>query len=193
MSVQLTEQVTVAAPGEDAEAPIVVRMVPDNGATYVPWNPATVAMLREMESVDFTGKTVLDFGAGSGILGLVAAAMGAGAVFATEYIPKIERCTQANIKANGQSVTLVPAGDVDDFTPDIILANIGDGEVLRDLRGRCDLLIGTAETTRKRVSGGQGEKPVYAVTAHDVASLLELLGRTGVVTEFDDGWAVVRG
>ncbi len=189
--IKLTEQVTIAVPGEDVDAPIVVRLVPDDGKAYVPWHPATIAMLREMESVDFDGKAVYDFGAGSGILGLVAKAMGAKLVIAIEYIPEIAECARANIAANNVKIDVEIEGP--HFTADIILANVGDAEVLRELRSRCELLIGTAETKRRLLSGGQGTKPTYTATAHDVGTLLTRDGRAAKVDEFDDGWAIVRG
>ncbi len=56
--------------------------------------------LRLMESLDFTGKTVLDFGCGTGILGILALKMGAEYVEFIDNDPKATRNAIGNITRN---------------------------------------------------------------------------------------------
>lgn len=53
-------------------------------------------------------KTVLDFGAGSGLLSIIAAKLGAAAVFVLETDPIAGVATRLNASANAVPVTLVP-------------------------------------------------------------------------------------
>jgi predicted nicotinamide N-methyase len=54
------------------------------------------------------GKTVLDLGSGSGLVGIAAAKLGAAAVFALDPDPLAQRATTLNAQANGVALTLVP-------------------------------------------------------------------------------------
>lgn len=174
---QLTDLVTVVGPDDpDAATPITVRLVPDNGACYAPWNESTKAVLMAMADVDFAGKTVLDFGTGSGILAIVAAKLGATTVLAVEIDPAVEDAAIANHMANGNPLTFgpMPAGSYHD----IALANLGQASVLLDLLPRCDMLIGTAETGRE---------------LRGLIEYADRLGRTLTRRDFAEGWAVVQG
>ncbi|MBJ7578643.1 methyltransferase [Devosia sp. MC532] len=54
------------------------------------------------------GKTVLDLGSGSGLVGIAAAKLGAAAVFALDPDPLAQVATTLNAEANGVALTLVP-------------------------------------------------------------------------------------
>ncbi len=165
----------------------VLRLHPDQGRAYAPWSASTVALLQAMEAIDFAGKAVLDFGTGSGILAIAAALRGA-TVDVTEYIPIIRAAADANFAANDVTVGEDAGGHYD-----IILANVGEAEELKALAARCDLLLGTASTTKERISGGHGTKPVYKTRAQDIVRMLQTRGRTTELRQIDDTFAVVQG
>ncbi len=170
---------------------VVLRLHPDNGATYDPTNPSTATVLAAMEQADLDGKTVLDFGTGDGILAIAAAALGASSVTAIDHNPHAIESAQATVDANGVDVTFLDADDGAHY--DVILANVGDGDLVADLVKRCDLLIASCPKAHKRLSGGRGTKPVYTRTVKDIKQRLIERGRSQRLMDFDEKWTVVVG
>ncbi len=73
------------------------------------------------------GKTVFDFGTGTGILALVAKRLGASRVVATDYDPRCVASTLANAARNGLTLDVVALGDADSLPDErfgLLLANI---------------------------------------------------------------------
>jgi ribosomal protein L11 methyltransferase len=92
-------------------------------------HPTTRLCLRAAEELVVPGVRVLDVGAGSGILSIAAARLGAGRVLAVEIDPVAARVCEENVVRNGVSGTVeVRAGVLsttsDGETADLILANI---------------------------------------------------------------------
>lgn len=89
-------------------------------------HPTTALCLEWLSTTDLKGKTVLDFGCGSGILAIAALLLGASRAVCVDIDPQALIATQNNAEANGvqdRVVTLLPA----DFVAgphDIVLANI---------------------------------------------------------------------
>src|SRR5699024_6459259 len=61
----------------------------------------TSLCLTWLEQQDLVGKTVLDFGCGSGVLGIAALLLGAKEVFACDIDPQAIAATRENAKLNG--------------------------------------------------------------------------------------------
>lgn len=86
----------------------------------------TFMMMQLMQQIDFSGKTVFDFGTGTGILAILAEKLGAGRVAAVDNDDWCIENASENISINNcknieiQKVDSVPAG----LSFDIILANI---------------------------------------------------------------------
>lgn len=92
----------------------------------------TYMMLQAMQGINFSGKSVIDFGTGTGILAILAEKMGAAQVEAIDYDDWcIENGTE-NIEANHcYHITLKKAADITDaIKADIILANINKNVIL---------------------------------------------------------------
>ncbi len=89
-------------------------------------HPTTALCLEWLSTADLKGKTVLDFGCGSGILAIAALLLGAKSALCVDIDPQALTATQNNARVNGvdhRLVTLLPA----DFEPcayDVVLANI---------------------------------------------------------------------
>ncbi|KYP12977.1 50S ribosomal protein L11 methyltransferase [Flavihumibacter sp. CACIAM 22H1] len=95
----------------------------------------TWQMVAAMERLDFTGKTVLDFGTGTGILAILAEKLGASTVYALDNDTWSIENTQENMQRNQtQRVAVQLAADLDAYPEvDIILANINKHVILREL------------------------------------------------------------
>ncbi|HEX8967614.1 MAG TPA: 50S ribosomal protein L11 methyltransferase [Chloroflexota bacterium] len=92
-------------------------------------HPTTRLCLRALEDVLEPGMRVLDVGAGSGILSIAAARLGARHVEAVEIEPVAANVCQHNVQGNQVAgIVSVRAGTLDDTTAgqrfDLILANI---------------------------------------------------------------------
>ncbi|MCD8072042.1 MAG: 50S ribosomal protein L11 methyltransferase, partial [Alistipes sp.] len=97
----------------------------------------TRLMILSMEQFDFNGARVLDMGSGTGILSILAARLGAGAVDAVDIDRwAYENCTE-NISENQVADKITPilgdAASVEGKIYDIILANINRNILSRDM------------------------------------------------------------
>jgi ribosomal protein L11 methyltransferase len=111
-------------------------------------HPTTRLLLEELSRRITGGESVLDVGCGSGVLGIAAAALGAGRVVGIDIDPEAVPVTLANAERNRVTVeaSTTPLAEVAG-TFDVVLANIG-ADVLKELapqlqaRGRLLLLSG---------------------------------------------------
>ena len=89
-------------------------------------HPTTFSVMQLMERLDFKGKTVYDFGTGTGILAILAEQLGAKEVLAVDNDPWCIENSQENILANGSAkITIQQVNSAiqpRDF--DIIIANV---------------------------------------------------------------------
>jgi len=81
---------------------VAVRLVPSHFEGHG-WDPTTREMLLALQEQGLAGKTVLDFGAGVGTLGLAALALGAKHADAVEIHPQAQEVIRQNRKANNVS------------------------------------------------------------------------------------------
>ena len=88
----------------------------------------TRLMIRSMRDLAIAQKKVLDFGAGSGVLAILAAKMGASAAYALEKDDQAFINLEENVLFNHQEIiTCLCKDHLMDFTPgsfDVVLANI---------------------------------------------------------------------
>lgn len=89
-------------------------------------HPTTALCLEWLSTAEVKGKTVLDFGCGSGILAIAALLLGAERAVCVDIDPQALTATRNNAEANGvqdRVVTVLPA-DFVAATHDVVLANI---------------------------------------------------------------------
>ncbi|HJO36943.1 MAG: 50S ribosomal protein L11 methyltransferase [Pseudomonadota bacterium] len=130
------------------------------------------------------GARVLDYGCGSGVLGLAALALGAATVHAVDIDPQAVRATQANAALNqreGQLTASLPASAPDgDF--DLVLANI----LLNPLRALAPALL-----ARLRPGGRVG---LSGITTAQVEALGKSYAALQLApAQLDEGWALLTG
>jgi ribosomal protein L11 methyltransferase len=110
------------------EADDVVLLLDPGMAFGTGLHPTTRLCLRAVEELVTPGVRVLDVGAGSGILSIAAAKLGASHVDAIEIEPVAAQVCQENVTRNRVAdIVSVRAGTLDEEAPhaaDVILANI---------------------------------------------------------------------
>jgi ribosomal protein L11 methyltransferase len=119
---------TDSAP-EDSDA-IVVRL--DPGLAFgTGSHPTTALCLGVLDSFDLTGQTVIDFGCGSGILGLAALKLGASRVIAVDIDPQALCATRENAERN-RVLAQLQVQDAESGLPraSCLLANILAGPLI---------------------------------------------------------------
>ncbi|MEY2864599.1 MAG: hypothetical protein RLY58_2306, partial [Pseudomonadota bacterium] len=111
--------------------PNAVNLMLDPGLAFGTGNHAsTFLCMQWLDGEDLAGKTVIDFGCGSGILGIAALLLGAKQVYATDIDPQALLATRQNAEINGVAdrlwVGLPEAFDqqLPDLQADVIVANI---------------------------------------------------------------------
>jgi ribosomal protein L11 methyltransferase len=89
-------------------------------------HPSTALCLEWLATHEIAGRTVLDYGCGSGILAIAALKLGARSAFAVDIDPQALTATLGNAEANGVAERIVCAGVEQPVEKpvDIVLANI---------------------------------------------------------------------
>lgn len=97
-------------------------------------HPTTIGILRQMLDMDWKGKSVLDMGSGTGILGIYAKKNGAQDVLAIDHEEWAAINARENAARNGVSLASVQ-GSFESITGafDVILANINQNIILQGL------------------------------------------------------------
>lgn len=97
-------------------------------------HPTTALCLAWLTQQDLTGKTVVDFGCGSGILGIAALKLGAARCIGTDIDQQALKATQENAERNGvaDKFEVYLAHQAPNLQADLVIANILAGP-LQDL------------------------------------------------------------
>ncbi len=141
-------------PPEQADAPVdpssaslrvVVRL--DPGLAFgTGTHPTTALCLEWLDQTDITGKSVIDYGCGSGVLAIAAALLGASDVIAIDNDPQAIVASRDNAERNGV------AGSISLFLPDADPGTMADVLVANILAGPLHQLAPVFATRLK--SGG---------------------------------------
>lgn len=109
--------------------PGAVNLMLDPGLAFgTGTHPTTSLCLTWLDGLDLAGKTVIDFGCGSGILGIAALLLGAAKVIAIDNDQQALTATRDNAQRNGlrddQIQALLPEQIPADISADVVIANI---------------------------------------------------------------------
>ena len=121
---------TAAEPPDDPNA-VVVRL--DPGLAFgTGTHPTTALCLQILDSLPVRGRNVIDYGCGSGILGIAALILGAAHVTAVDLDPQALLATRDNAIRNGVSANIDVQGvDVQGLLPAYcVMANILAGPLI---------------------------------------------------------------
>jgi ribosomal protein L11 methyltransferase len=117
----------VCPKGQAAGAADAVAVELDPGLAFgTGRHPTTALCLRWLDGADLIGKTVIDFGCGSGILAICALRLGASRAVAVDRDPQALEATRANARDNGVAERLLacPPGSMPQEPADLLVANI---------------------------------------------------------------------
>ncbi len=107
--------------------PDAVNVMLDPGLAFgTGTHPTTALCLAWLDGLDLAGKTVIDYGCGSGILAIAALKLGAQRVVGVDIDPQAIQASQANAERNGVAdrLELHLAGDIQLDAADVLVANI---------------------------------------------------------------------
>ena len=119
-----------AAEAPDDPQAIVVRL--DPGLAFgTGTHPTTALCLQILDSLSLAGRTVIDYGCGSGILGIAALKLGASSVTAVDLDPQALLATRDNALRNGVSSQMRVQGiEADLHAAHCVMANILAGPLI---------------------------------------------------------------
>lgn len=133
---QFGERLWICPSWRDVPNPDAVNVMLDPGLAFgTGTHPTTALCLQWLDGLDLAGKTVVDFGCGSGILGIAALKLGAARVIGIDIDPQAIQASRDNAERNGvadQIELYLPADQPQDVEADVVVANILAGP-LRDL------------------------------------------------------------
>ncbi len=116
--------------------PQAVNVMLDPGLAFgTGTHPTTALCLEWLDNLDLSGKTVIDFGCGSGILAIAAIKLGAAKVIGIDIDPQALLASKDNAARNGvedQIEVYLPKDQPEGLGADVVVANILAGP-LREL------------------------------------------------------------
>jgi len=171
----------------DVPDPHAVNVMLDPGLAFgTGTHPTTAMCLSWLDGLDLAGKTVIDFGCGSGILAIAALKLGAAKAIGIDIDPQAIQASRDNAERNGVSERLslyLPHEQPDNLSADVVVANILAGP-LRELAPLISVLP---------ISGGHlGLSGVLASQASSVCEAYEDKFTLDPVAEKEE-WCRITG
>jgi len=167
--------------------PDAVNVLLDPGLAFgTGTHPTTALCMEWLDSQQLAGKTVIDFGCGSGILAIAALKLGAERAIGIDIDPQAIQASRDNAERNGVADRLelyLPQQQPAGLQADVLVANILAGP-LREL----------ADTIRSLVRSG-GQLALSGILAPQAEALQQLYGQwftMDPVTEREE-WARLSG
>jgi ribosomal protein L11 methyltransferase len=166
----------------DAPDPKAINLILDPGLAFgTGTHPTTELCLTWLDKADLDGKTLIDYGCGSGILALAAVKLGAREVFAVDIDPQALQATENNAHTNGISQLHIDFPQNLQKPVDIILANILLSPLI-SLADRFNILI-----------NNQGKLVISGLLKEQVPILLESYKSYFIAEEtyYLEDWALI--
>ncbi|QDG36575.1 50S ribosomal protein L11 methyltransferase [Alteromonas mediterranea] len=130
---QFGERLWICPSWRDVPDPDAVNVMLDPGLAFgTGTHPTTALCLRWLDGIGMAGKTVVDFGCGSGILALAALKLGAERVVGIDIDPQALQATKENARRNGveDRLDVYLPQDQPELEADVVMANILSGPLL---------------------------------------------------------------
>jgi len=171
-------------PPADAVDPVVVFL--DPGLAFGSGtHPTTALCLQWLDSQDITGKSLIDFGCGSGILAIAALKLGAASALGIDHDPQALIASEQNAEENGVAsrLTLTESNSPVGAQADIVIANI-----------LASILIDLAEKIGSLVRPG-GQLALSGILEEQAAAVMAAYsGNFELETPREqEGWVLIAG
>jgi ribosomal protein L11 methyltransferase len=184
--IKFGERLWICPSWRDVPDPSAVNVMLDPGLAFGTGTHATTALcLKWLESLDLTDKTVVDFGCGSGILGIAAIKLGAKRVIGIDIDQQALDASLDNAQRNGvknQLEVYLPKNQPD-FKADIVVANI----LAAPLRELHQIILGLGKSTAEFALSG-----ILKEQAQSVVDVYQEHAKIAPV-EIDGEWVRVSG
>lgn len=163
---KFADKLWVCPTGQEQREENTVCLILDPGLAFgTGTHPTTALCLEWLASHDLTGKTVVDYGCGSGILAVAALLMGAKMAYAVDIDPQAITATESNALKNKVQDKIVcclsEQFKVAHIKADVVLANI----LAKPLVDMADLITGLVAAKGHLVLSGILAEQAQSVTA----------------------------
>ena len=123
--IEITPTLWIVPTWCDPPNPSAINLRVDPGLAFgTGTHPTTRLCLQWLSDLSLSGKTVLDYGCGSGILAMAASALGAPEVFGVDIDPQAVETARLNTEANQLTVAYATSDDELNERYDVVVANI---------------------------------------------------------------------
>ncbi len=123
--IEITPKLWIVPTWCEPPNPAVINLRVDPGLAFgTGTHPTTRLCLQWLSGLDLVGRKVLDYGCGSGILAMAAAALGATDVLGVDIDPQAVATARDNTGANNLAVRYAVSDDAFTDQYDIVVANI---------------------------------------------------------------------
>lgn len=123
--IEITPKLWIVPTWCEPPNPAVINLRVDPGLAFgTGTHPTTRLCLQWLSGLDLVGRKVLDYGCGSGILAMAAAALGATDVLGVDIDPQAVATARDNTGANNLAVRYAVSDDAFTDQCDIVVANI---------------------------------------------------------------------
>ncbi len=132
--IQVGNRLWICPSWKEAPNPEATNLQLDPGLAFgTGTHPTTFMCLQWLDEHDVAGQTVVDYGCGSGILGVAALLLGAEKAYGVDNDPQALVATRENTDRNGlpaDSFDVFYPGKIDNVKADLMLANILAGPLI---------------------------------------------------------------
>ncbi len=123
--IEITPKLWIVPTWCEPPNPAAINLRIDPGLAFgTGTHPTTRLCLQWLSDLLLTGKSVLDYGCGSGILAMAASALGASAVLGVDIDPQAVETARLNTEANHLKVGFATSDDELQACYDVVVANI---------------------------------------------------------------------
>jgi ribosomal protein L11 methyltransferase len=183
---QFGKRLWICPSGFEPPDPSAVNILLDPGLAFgTGTHPTTALCLRWLDSLNWSGETLLDFGCGSGILAVAALRLGASEAIGIDIDPQALTATRENALKNGVEKRLkcLEASAKESKICDVVVANILAGPLV-ELSSR---ILGHLKPGGRLALSGILEDQAAAVrAAYESIVIFE-------PDEVLDGWVILKG
>jgi ribosomal protein L11 methyltransferase len=183
---QFGKRLWIAPEGQKPDDPDAITVQLDPGLAFgTGTHPTTALCLSWLDQTDITGKTVIDFGCGSGVLSIAALLLGAKEVIAIDHDHQALEATANNANKNGvgEGLTILHSEQPLEVEADITLANILASTLIE------------LEPLFARHTRSSGQIILSGILEEQTNPVAEAFKENFTIqsTEINDGWVLLHG